>query len=421
MGLLFSLANVRKIAVSAPIVAEGDDQIAVYLVVDGSVEIALRGHAETPLARLRPGDCFSNMEGESPAWNAVAAEPCSVMRIGPPMIEQLGGDARSVLLWKIAIESSARFDALASRYMEAERRVVHLSRFIRLREVRDDRVLASPEFRAIIKGIPRLPLHATDLLGKLLDDRLNANDAVESIKDNPPLAALVLKTVNSAYYGLRSKVADYYHAFLLLGVNTVYQIVLSDGIRSAVIEGDSHEAQARAFLVSLIAHEISVLSKRSHPPLMTTVGLLHDIGRPASAILKKKRPELGPVVDVIEPARIGSALLASWDLPKSVVEAVRRQHDPDFTPYAQLRSPHKTEIAILYLAHHCADLALGDRATPAAKVFAGEYLKGLGFDAPDIETFFEEVVRPSIAKQREMLPAPMRDLFPRTGAEIAAA
>ena len=45
---------------------------------------------------------------------------------------------------------------------------------------------------------------------------------VELIKNDPPLAGLVLKTVNSPYFSLPTKVSDYYRAFLFLGTNNVY-------------------------------------------------------------------------------------------------------------------------------------------------------------------------------------------------------
>src|SRR2546422_11759015 len=50
------------------------------------------------------------------------------------------------------------------------------------------------------------------LSSKLLEDNVSAKEVTESVQEEPALAAAILKTVNSAYYGLPEKMSSLHHA-----------------------------------------------------------------------------------------------------------------------------------------------------------------------------------------------------------------
>ena len=426
---LYNLATVRKLASSDPLLPEGEEIDAVHLVTDGFLELAFDSGSPAGLGvKIGPGDCVATSKsqggagGSSSACTLKAAGPCTVMSIGPLVWNQLSPSVQSALFWKLSTGSTARLNGIAMRHADALRKTDCLVSHVAAMEERTQRILTSPEFQTIIRGIPRLPFHATDLLSKLLDDRLNANEAVESIKDNPALAGMVLKTVNSAYYGLRSKVGDYYHAFLLLGVNAVYQIILSNGIQSSMPEAaEDQESQTRAFIISLMTHELAVLSRTAHPQTMTTIGLLHEIGRSAGKVLQRKRPDLGPILEEFGQARVGATLLASWELPDRIVEVVRLQNHPEFTPPDLLATEFKSEVAILHVARLCHDIAVQKEGQRTPSPFAKEYLAALRLEATDVEDLYSNTLYRSIVKQCDNLPAPVRAYFERGSEEAAAA
>src|SRR4029453_9096968 len=98
-----------------------------------------------------------------------------------------------------------------------------------------------------------LAVQAPGLAIKLLDDRSRADGVVESIKNDPALASLVLKRVNSAHYGLESKVSDHCRALLLRGTATFYQLLLESTVESVVGDRpETREIQARATMVSVL-------------------------------------------------------------------------------------------------------------------------------------------------------------------------
>src|SRR5206468_213191 len=57
-----------------------------------------------------------------------------------------------------------------------------------------------------VSEIPKLPQHANNLAMKLLNERTTPQEVADGVKGDPSLAALVLQTVNSPYYGLRSQI-----------------------------------------------------------------------------------------------------------------------------------------------------------------------------------------------------------------------
>src|SRR2546430_3965689 len=59
------------------------------------------------------------------------------------------------------------------------------------------------------------------------------------------LAAAILKTVNSAYYGLPEKMSSLHHAILYLGFNNVYQLILENSIKNIMPQDEIGRASCR--------------------------------------------------------------------------------------------------------------------------------------------------------------------------------
>jgi HDOD domain len=56
-----------------------------------------------------------------------------------------------------------------------------------------------------LDNLPRLPVHTLNLATKCLQEETSIQEVVAEIKAHPALAAAVLTTINSAYYGLSQK------------------------------------------------------------------------------------------------------------------------------------------------------------------------------------------------------------------------
>jgi len=75
--------------------------------------------------------------------------------------------------------------------------------------------------------LPTLPGIAMRILETVQQEDPDLQEIGKIISTDPPLSAEVLKIVNSAFYGLPSKVTTVSHAINLLGINTVKNLALS--------------------------------------------------------------------------------------------------------------------------------------------------------------------------------------------------
>lgn len=384
---------------------------AVHVVFDGRLGLVLwRDGAEVTLTTLGRGDCV-HLPATAPGLigSLVALEPSTVLVFSPDAMGRLPVSLQ-VLVWRAAaVTAAATARAAHERQASLATATVELGRLVGAREQQSRLCLASQIIRTMVARIPALPAYAIDLAGKLLEDDAPVNEIVESIKGDPSLAALVLKTVNSSYFGLQTKVSDYYRAFLVLGASNVYRLVLDSGLRTVMPDTpEGREIQSRAYLVSTVASEVAMRSKAVEPQLASTVGLLHDIGATVGLVLRKREPELAPFFALIDSAKIGADLLVAWGLPERVHRVVEQQHLPEYLPPRAMPVDDGPAISVLYLARVLAGLALKEEEHHTSAAFADEYVSLLGFRGETCESLLRDHILPGLAKHARHLPAHVR-------------
>ncbi len=205
----------------------------------------------------------------------------------------------------------------------------------------------------IINSVGDLPTLPTIYMK--LSRLLNVPDAsirkISSIvSEDPAVSAMVLKIVNSAFYGFPKKIGDLQHAIVILGLNEIKNLVLATSMYKLVKQFKA----SRAFnMESFWKHSIGcavasrVLAETAHiksPEEVFAGGLLHDIGKLIHAMYL--RQEFDDVVkNVIETgsqmfvseekilgfnhAQTGSALAGKWRLPRETVNMIAYHHSPD--------------------------------------------------------------------------------------------
>jgi HD-like signal output (HDOD) protein len=401
---LYSVGAVRALAAGDCLVPAHGATDATYFVVEGPFEIrAANGDVIGVVGR---GECIDVVTGDGALpYTVVARDTASVVHLTPFGFDLLPPPTQRAL-GRLAIASSVRrFDALATRYGEGIDRNARLVASVKNGAGRAGRLLAVPQLREALAEIPALPVHATEITAKLLDDRTRADDVVESIKNDPALASLVLKRVNSAYYGLETKVSDHYRALLLLGTASVYQLILESAIESVIPERpESRAIQERASVVSVLAYEIALLSRQANPLVASTIGLLHNIGESLALLIRERKPDVAELVACVESPALGAAVLAGWGLPERVHEVVERQEQAQVLLPAELEA-HAAETSVLYLARVCHDVLLGGATPPA---HAAAYMAKLGLREASCASFCRDILAPALAKKAEALPAAVR-------------
>jgi HD-like signal output (HDOD) protein len=379
----------------------------VYVVTHGSLEVtSLAGGAQLRTAIVGSGACVEIRGGAAGRDRVIAREASSVMEVGASVLEVLPPTTQIALYRAAAVSASARVDTLLSRHAEMAATGAQLAAAATALDERSRACLASPSLEALIAGIPRLPVYATDIALKLLDERTRSDEVAESIKNDPALASLVLKRVNSVHYARDTRISDYYHAFLMLGVNTVYQIILETGIERVMPDTkEAREIQTSAHLVSVLAREIAALSTDVPAVVAATIGLLHDVGRSVALLVGHSRPDLGALVAVLDPSVLGARVLQSWGLPERVFRVIADQRRAEILPPSRLEHEYAREVAVLHLAHVCHDLLAG-RAPRSP--YAAEYLELLGLRGMTPTNLYRERIAPALAKMRDCLPAAVR-------------
>jgi HD-like signal output (HDOD) protein len=405
LATLYGVGVVRAVAAGDCLVPETGAADATYFVAEGLLEI--RAVRDGVVGVVGRGECIDVLaEGGALPYTATAREAGSVVELSPLAFDLLPPAVQRTLGRVSAASAARRFNALAARHATLASRNAQLVAGVKDVAERARRLLAVPQIRQALAEVPGLPVHATGLAVKLLDDRTRADEVVESIKNDPALASLVLKRVNSPYYGLETKVSDHYRALLLLGTASVYQLILESAVESVIPDGPASRAsQERATLVSVLAYEIALVSGQVNPLLAATIGLLHNIGESIAPLIRGAKPELEALVACLDAPALGAAVLAGWGLPERVHEVVERQAQPRVLLPEEL-DVHAAENGVLYLAQVCHDVLL-EGATPPAHAEA--YMAVLNLRAEtSCASFCRDVLAPALAKKAECLPAAVR-------------
>lgn len=195
------------------------------------------------------------------------------------------------------------------------------------------------------------------------DTRCSTARLAEVVGNDPGLSATLLKIVNSAFFGLPSKVGSIVRAIALIGNNELSALVMGISVIRYFKSIPPEMAEMKKFwmhsvaagvFARLLAHHKVDLSEED----LFIAGLLHDIGRlviftalPRSAAVAmqlsiKRRVPLFQVEKEVfgyDHAEVAGLLLEKWNFPKPLQQLIRCHHTP-------LDCQNPVEAAILFLA-----------------------------------------------------------------------
>lgn len=222
--------------------------------------------------------------------------------------------------------------------------VEQVERGYRLREM-----LADEQLRRIALDVGSLPAAPGCYieLTQLLDNPSSGAAAISAVVGrDPALAAKVLQLCNSAYFSSGRPIGDITAGVVRLGFETIRQIVLLTEVYGGI--GGSHAEVSRQQTNAALA--AAMVPALGADPTLTELGrtaaLLAGVGSLLLAGVK------GP--KTIDPARspeLGAYLLALWNLPIPVIEAVALQHQP-------MRGG--SQFGVVGMTHVATALARGD-------------------------------------------------------------
>lgn len=246
-----------------------------------------------------------------------------------------------------------------------------------------ENALIDREAESIAKsvGIPPCPAILTGLVAQMRSDDPDFPKIAKLIGSDVALAATMLKTVNSPFYGLPQKINSIQQALALLGLRNVSHLVTRLLLQQAFPVTDSeameHYWETSSGIAALLAW-LARKTKKLDRDDAYTYGLFRDCGIPVMmlnfsdhpALLEQAWNDPLQLLSEIETenlgldhASVGAELAESWHLSAATGIAIRHHHDyAALTQTPALQVPATMMIALGIIAErlyreHCGDSA----------------------------------------------------------------
>jgi putative nucleotidyltransferase with HDIG domain len=205
-----------------------------------------------------------------------------------------------------------------------------------------------PSIKEGLNLIPPLPHVVAQLLKEIQDPNATASSVGDIASSDPAMAASMIRTVNSAAFGLSRKITSVAEAVNFLGFTSVKSMVLRLHLEQTLggaTKGNEEveDLWIHSLVVSYIADTLSRKVPGVDRGFVSTLALLHDIGKlvvqtqfPKEAEQLRGRSQNGesPLtrevrVLGVDHAALGANLAAKWGLPGDLVQAIRWHHCPE--------------------------------------------------------------------------------------------
>jgi putative nucleotidyltransferase with HDIG domain len=220
------------------------------------------------------------------------------------------------------------------------------------------------DLKSRINEIPPLPNLAHRLISTISDITVPTKTITELVSGDPVLAGKLIQLVNSSFYGVSKEVTSVGRAIILLGYNTVKSFVIQINLSKVMPKIKEDILSMDKFWLhslssSTIAHHIASQIPELNPGTVSTIALLHDIGKLAMALwkpeeMRKYQLELNesssalPImieekIFGLHHALIGFLLAMNWKLPIDLCKIILYHHhpvfvDPDIIPNDLVKS-----------------------------------------------------------------------------------
>lgn len=223
------------------------------------------------------------------------------------------------------------------------------------------------------------------------------------IESDPAMTARILRLANSAFFGYSTGIKTVGDALIVIGIQQIRDIVLSTAVVDFFKEIPHEQVDMDSFWLhslgcGLGARILAGYRRSSNPEQSFAAGLMHDLGRlvifmqapeKANDIFVRYAEEDKPLCRIEEEvlgythAEVGGVLLAKWNLPAALVDAVRYHIEPSQC------GVHPVDAALVHMGDVLAQAmqigSAGDREVPEIDLDAW---KAIGLD--------EEILKPTI-------------------------
>lgn len=228
-----------------------------------------------------------------------------------------------------------------------------------------------------LNGLVSLPRAYYRISEMLEDPRYGSADIGRVIAHDPALTARLLRMVNSAHFGFKTKVSTIPQAITLLGTRNLRELVLATSVASAFANistrlVDMADFWHHSIYCGILARALARHLKHSQPEQLFVTGLIHDLGKlviyhrlpEQAAIVLNRLPHSDQPLYQIERevlgfdhAAVGAALMREWKLPEMLCVTTAYHNQP-----VRARS-YLDEVALVHVAN-----ALSKKVEPGYKI-----------------------------------------------------
>lgn len=268
-----------------------------------------------------------------------------------------------------------------------------------------------------IEDLPTLPTVFLNLMRLMRDPKTSIKDIARVVESDPAISMKILRLINSAFYGLPRTVDSVQQAIVMLGNNTLKNVVISVSIFKAMEDkgkesGFDREAfWKHSITCGLIARYISNRLNFGREEEGFIAGVIHDIGKVVldkyfseelTEVLQYSREEkitfYQAELEVLgtSHSEIGAYLAENWQLPEKLVNVIAHHHS------LSLESEHPQLVALIQLADMLAAKYQVNSSDPAVPppIDPGIW-KILNTEQTKLDTW-EEGLQEEIGKSQEL-------------------
>jgi len=187
-----------------------------------------------------------------------------------------------------------------------------------------------------LSNLPVMPPLADELVAMAISSESDFERVLGVVEQDPVLAAIVLRMVNSAAFALSSEVTELSRAVVLLGGAHVRSLALAAAMSALGAGPDAASHFEHSFNTACTARVIALAGRAAWEETAFAAGILHDIGElvvvalgyrradqdmRAAARLAVEREWLGT-----DHTELGAALARRWSIPEVLCQPIEAHH-----------------------------------------------------------------------------------------------
>jgi putative nucleotidyltransferase with HDIG domain len=259
------------------------------------------------------------------------------------------------------------------------------------------------EIKAKLKVIPPLPSVAQELIVAMGDESASSSKVADLASKDPVLVGKILQLVNSSFFGLRQEVTSIGRAIVLLGFNSIKNFVLQSQLSRAIPKIDSNMFSLENYWIhslasSTCAYHITSSIQNLQSSIVSTVALLHDIGKLAIAFYKPEafkqyteQVNTDPMIPSlmieerifgVNHALVGFLLAENWELPEFIRSIILYHHHPTFVSIDQIPENIREAVSVVHISDLLCKLCGFSIANEDVTGLKDEYFHVIGKNPP---------------------------------------